>query len=161
MGKTEDRLPDRANMEPGSAGEASPKGPGPSAAQGPEAKSGKAGKADGAPKGDTAAKMSKAAREALIKESHEQTAPILRLEVVKRLGYSGVAIGVLLSYWGLHGGPGWAVPVGIVLLVVSAFVSIILYVGVRNAKQNVRNILVAAGVAPSMPTREKKPKGKR
>ncbi len=161
MGKTEDRLPDRANMEPGSAGEASPKGPGPSAAQGPEAKSGKAGKADGAPKGDTAAKMSKAEREALIKEAHDQTAAILRLEVVKRLGYSGVAIGVLLSYWGLHGGPGWAVPVGIVLLVVSAFVSIILYVGVRNAKQNVRNILVAAGVDPSMPTREKKPKGKR
>ena len=157
MGKTEDRLPDSRSNEPGPAGDASPKGPGPSVDGSP-----KNGKAGGKSKAENrkAKAMGEAEREALIREAHDQTAAILRLEVVKRLGYSGVAIGVLLSYWGLHGGPGWSVPVGIVLLVVSAFVSIILYVGVRNAKQNVQNILLAAGVDPSMPKKEKKPKKK-
>lgn len=129
------------------------------AAQGGKAanQAAKGGKAQGA---GAKPQMSEAEREALIKEAHDQTAAILRLEVYKRLGYSAVAVGVLLGYWNMWGGgPGWAMPVGIVLLVLGALASFILYTGISNAKRNVRAILTAAGVDPNLPKREKKGKG--
>lgn len=192
MADTEDRLPDSRHGEPGSKGDASPKGPGPSvdgagAKKDAAAKGGKtagrasdnaadkaagkaggkaggkaAGKAGGNAAGKEAPQMSEAQREALIKEAHDQTAAILRLEVYKRLGYSAVAVGVLLGYWNMWGGgPGWAMPVGVVLLLVGALVSFVLYMGISNAKKNVRAILTAAGVDPNMPKQEKKPKEKK
>lgn len=180
MADTEDRLPDSRHGEPGSKGDASPKGPGPSvdgvgAKKDAAAKGGKtagkaggkaagkeAGKAAGKAGGKAAPQMNEAQREALIKEAHDQTAAILRLEVYKRLGYSAVAVGVLLGYWNMWGGgPGWAMPVGVVLLLVGALVSFVLYMGISNAKKNVRAILTAAGVDPNMPKQEKKPKEKK
>lgn len=124
-------------------------------------KDGQAAKAGKAREVGAKPQMSEAEREALIKEAHDQTAAILRLEVYKRLGYSAVAVGVLLGYWNMWGGgPGWAMPLGIVLLVLGALASFILYTGISNAKRNVRAILTAAGVDPNLPKQEKRGKGK-
>ena len=67
-----------------------------------------------------------------------QTRAIMRLEVWKRLSYSMIAVGVLLGYWNLEaGGPDWAFPLASVLLVVFGLMSIVLYLGVARAKENV------------------------
>lgn len=86
-------------------------------------------------------------REDLVREAKLQTDAIQRLNVWLRIGYSLVAAGFLLGYWGFYGGGG-TVPgvLGVVLLVLGALVSVVLKVGTTNAKKNVRNILAAAGV---------------
>ncbi len=86
-------------------------------------------------------------REDLVREAKLQTDAIQRLNVWLRIGYSLVAAGFLLGYWGFYGGGG-TVPgvLGVVLLVLGALVSVALKVGTTNAKKNVRNILAAAGV---------------
>ena len=86
-------------------------------------------------------------REALVREADMQTRAIMRLEVWKRLSYSMIAVGVLLGYWNLEaGGPDWAFPLAIVLLVVLGLTSVVLYLGVSRAKENVKHILDAADV---------------
>ena len=64
-----------------------------------------------------------------------------------RIGYSLVALGFILGYWGFYGGGGTGFGIaGVALLLVGALVSVVLKVGTTNAKRNVRNILAAAGV---------------
>lgn len=90
---------------------------------------------------------SKWSREDLIREARLQTEAIQRLDVVLRIGYSAVAIGVLLGWWGLYGsGPANAGVIGIILLVLGVVVSAILKLGTMRARKNVSNILEAAGV---------------
>ena len=88
-------------------------------------------------------------RDDLIREAKMQTDAIQRLNVWLRLGYSLVAIGFLMGMWGMQGGPGWGVPVGIVCLVVGK-------VGTTNAKKNVERMLEAAGVDVEELMRRKK-----
>ena len=86
-------------------------------------------------------------REDLVREAKLQTDAIQRLNVWLRLGYSLVAAGFLVGYWGFYGGGGTGFGVlGVVLLVIGALVSAVLKVGTTNAKRNVRSILAAAGV---------------
>lgn len=86
-------------------------------------------------------------REDLVREAKLQTDAIQRLNVWLRIGYSLVAVGFILGYWGFYGGGGTGFGVlGVVLLVLGAIVSAVLKVGTTNAKKNVRNILAAAGV---------------
>lgn len=86
-------------------------------------------------------------RDDLIKEAKLQTDAIQRLNVWLRIGYSLVALGFILGYWGFYGGGGTGFGIaGVVLLLVGALVSVVLKVGTTNAKRNVRNILAAAGV---------------
>lgn len=86
-------------------------------------------------------------RDDLIKEAKLQTDAIQRLNVWLRIGYSLVALGFILGYWGFYGGGGTGFGIaGVVLLLVGALVSVVLRVGTTNAKRNVRNILAAAGV---------------
>lgn len=86
-------------------------------------------------------------REDLIREAKLQTDAIQRLSVWLRLGYSLIAVGFILGWWGFYGegGTGFGV-LGVVLLVIGAIASVILKVGTTNAKKNVRAILDAAGV---------------
>ena len=86
-------------------------------------------------------------RDDLDKEAKLQTDAIQRLNVWLRIGYSLVALGFILGYWGFYGGGGTGFGIaGVVLLLVGARVSVVLKVGTTNAKRNVRNILAAAGV---------------
>lgn len=86
-------------------------------------------------------------RDDLIREAKLQTDAIQRLNVWLRIGYSLLAVGFILGYWGFYGGGGAAFgALGVVLLVIGAILSVVLKVGTTNAKKNVRNILVAAGV---------------
>lgn len=86
-------------------------------------------------------------REDLVREAKLQTDAIQRLNVWLRIGYSLVAVGFILGYWGFYGGGGTGFGVlGVVLLVLGAIVSAVLKVGTTNAKKNVRNILADAGV---------------
>lgn len=86
-------------------------------------------------------------RDDLVKEAKLQTDAIQRLNVWLRIGYSLVALGFILGYWGFYGGGGTGFGIaGVVLLLVGALVSVVLKVGTTNAKRNVRNILAAAGV---------------
>lgn len=86
-------------------------------------------------------------RDDLIREARLQTDAIQRLNVWLRIGYSLLAIGFIVGYWGFYGGGGTGFGVlGAVLLVVGALVSAVLKVGTSNAKKNVRAILAAAGV---------------
>lgn len=86
-------------------------------------------------------------REDLVREAKLQTDAIQRLNVWLRIGYSLVAVGFILGYWGFYGGGGTGFGVlGVVFLVLGAIVSAVLKVGTTNAKKNVRNILAAAGV---------------
>lgn len=86
-------------------------------------------------------------REDLIREAKLQTDAIQRLNVWLRIGYSLLAIGFIVGYWGFYGGGGTGFGVlGVVLLVIGALVSAVLKVGTTNAKRNVRSILAAAGV---------------
>ena len=86
-------------------------------------------------------------REDFVREAKLQTDAIQRLNVWLRIGYSLVALGFILGYWGFYGGGGTGFGIaGVVLLLVGALVSVVLKVGTTNAKRNVRNILAAAGV---------------
>ncbi len=86
-------------------------------------------------------------RDDLVKEAKLQTDAIQRLNVWLRIGYSLVALGFILGYWGFYGGGGTGFGIaGVVLLLVGALVSVVLKVGTTNAKRNVRSILAAAGV---------------
>ena len=83
----------------------------------------------------------------LVREARLQTDAIQRLSVWLRIGYSLVALGFVVGYWGFYGGGGAGFgALGVVLLVVGAVCSVVLKVGTTNAKKNVRAILVAAGV---------------
>lgn len=86
-------------------------------------------------------------REDLVREAKLQTDAIQRLNVWLRIGYSLLAVGFLVGYWGFYGGgsKGFGV-LGVALLVVGAVMSVVLKVGTTNAKKNVRAILDAAGV---------------
>lgn len=86
-------------------------------------------------------------REDLIREARLQTDAIQRLNVWLRLGYSLVAAGFIVGYWGFYGegGTGFGT-LGVVLLVVGAVVSVVLKVGTTNARKNVQALMAAAGV---------------
>jgi cation transport ATPase len=86
-------------------------------------------------------------REELVDEARKQTNAIQHLAVWQRLGYSLLAVGFLLGYWGFYGGGGTvAGVVGVVMLVVGTPVSLVLRVGIGHAKTNVKHLLAAAGV---------------
>ena len=86
-------------------------------------------------------------KEELVAEARRETDAIQRLAVWQRLGYSLLAAGFLLGYWGFYGGGGTAVGVvGVVTLVVGAPVSLVLRIGIGHAKTKVRVVLAAAGV---------------
>lgn len=86
-------------------------------------------------------------REDLVREAKLQTDAIQRLNVWLRIGYSLLAVGFLVGYWGFYGGGGTGFGVlGVIVLVVGAIASVVLKVGTTNAKKNVRAILDAAGV---------------
>ena len=85
--------------------------------------------------------------EDFVREAKLQTDAIQRLNVWLRIGYSLLALGFIVGYWGFYGGGGTAFGVlGAVLLVVGAVVSVILKVGTTNAKKNVEGLLAQAGV---------------
>ena len=86
-------------------------------------------------------------REDLVREAKLQTDAIQRLNVWLRIGYSLLAVGFLVGYWGFYGGGSACFGVlGVIVLVVGAVMSAVLKVGTTNAKKNVRAILDAAGV---------------
>lgn len=86
-------------------------------------------------------------REDLVREAKLQTDAIQRLNVWLRLGYSLIAAGFIVGYWGFYGGGGTGFGVlGVVMLPVGIVASAILKVGTTNAKKNVKNILEAAGI---------------
>lgn len=86
-------------------------------------------------------------REDLVREARLQTDAIQRLNVWLRLGYSLVAAGFIVGYWGFYGGGGAGFGVlGVVVLALGAVLAVVLKVGTTNAKRNVRAILDAAGV---------------
>lgn len=102
-------------------------------------------------------------RDDIVREAKLQTDAIQRLNVWLRIGYSLLAVGFILGYWGFYGDGGTAFGVlGVVLLVLGAVVSVVLKVGTTNAKRNVRNMLAAAGIdldaRPAGRTKEKKGK---
>ena len=66
-------------------------------------------------------------REDLVREAKLQTDAIQRLDVWLRLGYSLVAVGFIVGYWGFYGGGGTGFGVlGVILLVVGAVMSVVL-----------------------------------
>ncbi|MCH3949201.1 MAG: hypothetical protein LKI40_07975 [Olsenella sp.] len=86
-------------------------------------------------------------REDLIREAKLQTDAIQRLNVWLRLGYSLVAAGFIVGYWGFYGGGSTGFgQLGVVLALVGAVLSVVLKVGTTNAKKNVQAIMAAAGV---------------
>ena len=101
-------------------------------------------------------------RDDLIREAKLQTDAIQRLNVWLRIGYSLLAIGFILGYWGFYGGGGTGFGIaGVVLLVVGALVSVVLKVGTTNAKKNVRAIMAAAGVdLDAKPAKKRSGEGK-
>ena len=87
------------------------------------------------------------APEDFVREARLQTDAIQRLGVWLRIGYSLLAIGFIVGYWGFYGGGGVPFGVlGVVALVLGAVVSVVLKVGITNAKRNVRALLAQAGV---------------
>lgn len=85
--------------------------------------------------------------EDFVREAKLQTDAIQRLNVWLRIGYSLLAAGFIVGYWGFYGGGGVAFGVlGVVVLLVGAVVSVVLKVGTSNAKKNVRALLARAGV---------------
>ena len=93
-------------------------------------------------------------REDLVREARLQTDAIQRLNVWLRLGYSLVAAGFIVGYWGFYGGGGTGFGVlGVVVLVLGAVLAVVLKVGTTNAKRNVRAILDAAGVDLDAPAK--------
>lgn len=85
--------------------------------------------------------------EDFVREAKLQTDAIQRLNVWLRIGYSLLAAGFIVGYWGFYGGGGVAFGVlGVALLLLGAVVSVVLKVGTSNAKKNVRALLARAGV---------------
>lgn len=85
--------------------------------------------------------------EDFVREAKLQTDAIQRLNVWLRIGYSLLAAGFIVGYWGFYGGGGVAFGVlGVVILLVGAVVAVVLKVGTTNAKKNVRALLAQAGV---------------
>ena len=85
--------------------------------------------------------------EDFVREAKLQTDAIQRLNVWLRIGYSLLAAGFIVGYWGFYGGGGVAFGVlGVALLLVGAVVAVVLKVGTTNAKKNVRALLAQAGV---------------
>ena len=85
--------------------------------------------------------------EDFVREAKLQTDAIQRLNVWLRIGYSLLAAGFIVGYWGFYGGGGVAFGIlGVVLLLVGAVVAVVLKVGTTNAKKNVRALLAQAGV---------------
>lgn len=83
----------------------------------------------------------------LVREAKLQTDAIQRLGVWLRLGYSLLAVGAIVAYWGFSSdGDALACVLGVAMLVVGALASALMRVGIVNARRNVRNILDAAGV---------------
>lgn len=86
-------------------------------------------------------------RDDFVREAKLQTEAIQRLNVWLRIGYSLVAAGFVVGYWGFYGVGGAAFGVlGVALLVTGLPVSAVLKVGTTNAKKNVRALMRAAGV---------------
>lgn len=85
--------------------------------------------------------------EDFVREAKLQTDAIQRLNVWLRIGYSLLAVGFIVGYWGFYGGGGVGFGVlGVVVLLVGAVVAAVLKVGTTNAKKNVRALLAQAGV---------------
>lgn len=83
----------------------------------------------------------------LVREAKLQTDAIQRLRVWLRLGYSLIALGAIVAYWGYYGGGGsLACALGVGVLLVGIAASAIMRAGVSNARKNVLSILDAAGV---------------
>lgn len=82
----------------------------------------------------------------LIKEAKMQADAIQRLKVWLRLGYSLIAVGVILLIWSSSSRSGIAAAAGAVCLVLGVPAALILRVGVTRATANVEGILSQAGV---------------
>lgn len=96
-------------------------------------------------------------REELVEEAQKETLAIQRLMVWQRLGYSAVAIGFLLGWWGFYGdAPTWVGVLGVIALVLGIVVSLILHTGISNARKNVHALMAAAGVDLDAPAGEQK-----
>ena len=64
-----------------------------------------------------------------------------------RLGYSAIAVGFLLGWWGFYGQGGMTLGIlGVILLVLGSGCALVLKVGTTRARKNVSRILAAAGV---------------
>jgi len=78
----------------------------------------------------------------LVREAREQTLALQRLQLWLRLGYSALALGVLLAYWGFTQGGGIALGViGVVLSVVALICVIVLRTGISRGRANVNAML--------------------
>ena len=96
--------------------------------------------------------------EDFVREAKLQTDAIQRLNVWLRIGYSLLAVGFIVGYWGFYGGGGVSFGVlGVVVLLVGAVVAAVLKVGTTNAKKNVRALLAQAGVDLDAGRAEKDP----
>ena len=78
----------------------------------------------------------------LVNEAREQTLALQRLQLWLRLGYSALAIGVLLAYWGFTEGSNVVLGVIGVVLGVLAFVCVVvLRTGISHGRANVNAML--------------------
>lgn len=89
---------------------------------------------------------SKWGRNDILKEARMQSAALARLGVWKRIAYSLVAIGVIVGLWGNSTGAAPAFVAAVICVVIGLPCSIVLTVGIRNGKANVKRMLTAAGV---------------
>lgn len=85
-------------------------------------------------------------RQDIIKEAQLQSAALARLGTWRRLAYSLVAIGFILGLWGSNDGVTAAIVAAVACLVLGVPSSVVLTIGVNRGKENVRNMLSAAGI---------------
>jgi hypothetical protein len=78
----------------------------------------------------------------LVAEARAQTLAIQRLQIWLRLAYSGLALGVLLGYWGFSEGAGMVPGVaGVILGVLSLACALVLRTGISHGRANVEAML--------------------
>jgi len=94
----------------------------------------------------TPTSMSDEERAALVAEADAQTKAIIRLDLYKRIAYIMLGVGALGGYWAFQTGASGALKaLFVVLMVVFGVASLVLYVGIGNAKDNVRAMMTSAG----------------
>lgn len=89
---------------------------------------------------------SKWGRDDIIKEASMQSAALARLSVWKRLAYSLVAIGVIVGLWGNGTQTTVGLVAAVICLVIGVPCSVVLTIGIKNGKDNVKRMLTAAGI---------------
>ena len=75
----------------------------------------------------------------LVNEAREQTLALQRLQLWLRLGYSALAIGVLLAYWGFTEGSN--VVLGVIGVVLGVLAFVVLRTGISHGRANVNAML--------------------